>query len=86
MSAWPEAVYIIKKLQKNFDFEQDIKIYTQNLNTLNGRVNTLNDSVAAVAAQIRTKNSTIRAVKKNGAPDTSESYEKGTVWLVVDTV
>lgn len=47
MSAWPQAAWIVKKLQKNFDFSSEITYYTQNLNTLNGRVNALNSAIAA---------------------------------------
>ena len=47
MSAWPQAAWIVKKLQKNFDFSSEITYYTQQLNTLNGRVNALNSAIAA---------------------------------------
>jgi len=50
MSSWSEAVWVVKKLQKNFDFSSEITYYTQNLNTLNGRVNALNSTVIADAA------------------------------------
>ena len=99
MSAWPQAAWIVKKLQKNFDFSSEITYYTQNLNTLNGRVNTLNDVVAAdadtisglegeladVEQQINQMSSTIRAVSVNGLPQgyTTNDYSKGTIWLVL---
>ena len=47
MSNWPQAAWIVRKLQKNFDFSEQITYYTQNLNTLNGRVNSVNAAVAA---------------------------------------
>ena len=91
MSVWPEAVWIVKKLQKNFDFSEQIEYYTRNLNTLNGRVNDLNTTVAELnttleqkQAQIDLTASVIRATKKNnGMPNTSDSYTKGTLWLVL---
>ena len=91
MSAWPEAAWIVKKLQKNFDFSEQIEYYTRNLNTLNGRVNDLNTIVTGFntileqkQAQIDLTASMIRATKTNsGMPNTTDNYTKGTLWLVL---
>lgn len=99
MSAWPQAAWIVKKLQKNFDFSSEITYYTQNLNTLNGRVNALNSAIAAdevvmealednldiIEQQIDKMASVIRAKSQSGVPEgTSPSdYAKGTLWLVL---
>ena len=99
MSAWPQAAWIVKKLQKNFDFSEQITYYTQNLNTLNGRVNSLNDAVAtdatvisglsdeltAIEQQINQMASTIRARNSGGVPQgySSSDYSKGTIWLIL---
>lgn len=91
MSAWPEAAWIVKKLQKNFDFGEQINYYTRNLNTLNDRVNGLNTSVVNLSQnlqqtkeQIDLSASVIKATKKNdGSPASTVSYTKGTLWLVL---
>lgn len=99
MSSWSQAVWVVKKLQKNFDFNQQINYYVQNLNTLNGRVNALNDRIVekessinnfntnlqSAKAEINTVNSTIRATSKNNSPNgyNNEQYAKGTIWLVL---
>jgi len=46
MSSWPEAVWIVKKIQKNFDFSSELNYYTMQLNELNTRVNNLIDRVS----------------------------------------
>ena len=46
MSSWPEAVWIVKKIQKNFDFSSELNYYTVQLNELNTRVNNLIDRVS----------------------------------------
>lgn len=84
MSAWPEAAWIVKKLQKNFDFSEQITYYTQNLTALNNRVNELNDTIENdediisalntrienMKQQTQSMNSTIRARKDgNNLPE-----------------
>lgn len=91
MSAWPEAAWIVKKLQKNFDFSEQITYYTRDLNSLRTEVNNLNISVENLnnslqqkKAQIDLSASVIRATKNNtGLPNTSDNYTKGTLWLVL---
>ncbi len=91
MSAWPEAVWIVKKLQKNFDFSEQITYYTRDLNELNTMVNGLNASVINLNNSLQQKEeqidlsaSVIRATKDSaGLPNTSDNYTKGTLWLVL---
>lgn len=99
MSVWPQAVWIVKKLQKNFDFSKQINNYTFGLNTLNATVNTLNNRVATdeakinnfdnqinqVKSQLLTRAVTIVATKKSSGnePDTTKEYNDGAIWLVV---
>lgn len=42
MSAWPQAIWLAKRLQKNFDFSGSINAYVAGLNNLNQTVNNLN--------------------------------------------
>lgn len=99
MSAWSQAVWIVKKLQKNFDFSKQINSYTFGLNTLNATVNTLNDRVATDEANINNFNNQITQVKNQilnravtlvatkkssgNEPDTTKSYDDGAIWLVI---
>lgn len=98
MSAWPEAVWIVKKLQKNFDFDQQIREYQSALIATNTTVNALNDRVSGDQARLATDEQTltnltstltsraitIRATKKSsGGPNTTQSFGKGTIWFVV---
>lgn len=92
MSAWPEAVWIVRKLQANFDFEEEINNYTIRLNSLNEKVNNLNDRVAndqlsaqATRTELLNRVVTIRAKKASSGnvPDTSQSYSKGAIWIVI---
>ena len=94
MSSWSEAVWVVKKLQKNFDFQQDIKLYTQDLNDLNKRVNTLKDTVTtdevaldSLRIELDNKVVTIRdTIGNNGLPSStpSESYGEGAIWFIVN--
>lgn len=45
MSAWPQAIWLAKRLQKNFDFSGSINSYIVGLNNLNQTVNTLNGTL-----------------------------------------
>lgn len=88
MSSWPQAVWIVKKLQKNFDFGEQITYYTQNLNTLNDRIINLNSNLTDLENNIQ-KDLSLRASafvasKVNDNPDISQdiTYSKGTIWFV----
>ena len=80
MSAWSQAVWIVKQLQANFDFTQEISNYIGNLNTLNGRVNELNNTVQ------ETKNNLLsRALVITGATKpTGEEFLKDTIFLKIE--
>lgn len=64
MSAWPQAAWIVKKLQKNFDFSEQITYYTQNLTALNNRVNNLNDIIQNNQDTISILNQRIENIKQ----------------------
>lgn len=55
MSAWPEAVWIVKHIQDNFDFEYAITDYTDKLNSINSTVNSLSDRVQILNDTVVTK-------------------------------
>lgn len=80
MSAWSQAVWIVKKLENKINFQTDVDTYTAALNTLNGRVNELNNRVN----QAQVKSITIIA-KDNGnnMPNTTQSYGENAIWLVI---
>ncbi len=92
MSAWPEAVWIVKKLQSNFNFTSQLNRYTDQLNALNSRINGLIDKVSldennleSTRAILQNKMVTFFAESNNGIPTGSnlpDSFEKGTIWLV----
>ena len=91
MSSWPQAVWIVKKLQKNFDFSEQITYYTQNLNTLNDRIINLNsnlvgleDSLSDSQEDLSLRASAFIAKKKNdGTPNKQNIiYSKGTIWFI----
>lgn len=81
MSAWSQAVWIVKKLQSNFDFSQGLEVYTSNINSLNTRVNELNERIK----QSPTRVITIVAARQGNTdtPDTDKQYKDGAIWLVV---
>ena len=58
MSAWSQAVWIVRKLDERFDFQQTIANYTGQLNTLNGKINDLiddfNDTQDEIAESVST--------------------------------
>ena len=43
MSNWPEAVWIVTQLQKNFDFSSEITIYTNKLDSTNLETSEIHD-------------------------------------------
>lgn len=94
MSAWPEAVWIVKKLQSNFNFTSQLSRYTDQLNALNSRINGLIDRVSldennleSTRASLQNKVVTFFADSSNGIPTGSnlpDSFGKGTIWLVTE--
>ena len=94
MSAWPEAVWIVKNIQKNFDFSTELNYYTTQLNSLNSRINNLIDRVAAdennlneTAAALEGRTVTFFSEPSTENPNIPENlptdYGKGTIWLVL---
>ncbi len=88
MSVWPEAVWIVKKLQKNFDIITEINYYNQNLNDTNKRINGMIDKLN----DIETKNTTLLKENiftflslkdgNNQPLNPPSMYGNGTIWLV----
>ena len=85
MSAWPQAVWIVKKLQKNFDFTDTVNYYTVQLNTLNGRINNLIDRVENDERELTSRVVTFfsTANSDNTPSNPPSDYGKGTIWLVL---
>lgn len=91
MSSWPEAVWIVKKIQKNFDFSSELNYYTMQLNELNTRVNNLIDRVSTdennliqLTATLEGKTTTFFSEANGNVPKNLPSnYGKGTIWLVL---
>lgn len=91
MSAWPQAVWIVKRLQKNFNFTSQLDSYRMQLNNSNLQINNLIDRVAEdenrfnqVINNLESRTVTfVSTATNNGSPSTPPSfYEKGTIWLV----
>lgn len=92
MSAWPEAVWIVKNIQKNFDFNNELNVYTTQLNSLNTRINNLIDRITTdennlsqTAATLEGRTVTFASqANEQGTPvDLPTNYGKGTIWLVL---
>lgn len=84
MSNWSEAVWIVRKLQKNFDFTQEISNYENKLYDLNIRINNLIDRVEQDENNLNNKVVTFISTETNGIPDTPPtSYGKGAIWLII---
>ena len=88
MSAWPEAVWIVKQLQQNFDFEAEIGIYTQNLQECRNIINNLNDRIIQdennleeLTSKLRDRALTIAAPNQESI---TESYDKYTIWFITN--
>lgn len=92
MSAWSEAVWVVKKLQKSMNFSQQIITYTNNLNNLNQRVNDLNQNIGEKQQRIENltniieeKNTAIMATKKinSNTPDTTKEPYDNAIWFIL---
>lgn len=84
MSAWPQAVWIVRRLEDKISFQINVDAYTEKLNTLNGRVNQLNTRVS----QAQMKSITIIAEDDNNNPNhpkdiQSSSYGENAIWLII---
>ena len=83
MNAWPQAVWIVKKLQANFNFNDELNYYTQQLNGLNSRINNLIDRVQADENELIGKTTTFVSKSINNTPENLPvNYGEGTIWLV----
>ncbi len=76
MSAWSQAVWIVKQLQANFDFSKEIAEYVNNLNALNVRINALNDEVQTTKRDLLSRNLVIASPNRPQG-----SIEKDTIWF-----
>lgn len=87
MSAWPEAVWIVKRLQEDFDLNGQIQNYLNKLNELNGSVNILTNNFNSLENTLTNRAVTIRAAKKTGenTPNISsnETFGKGAIWFII---
>lgn len=96
MSAWPEAVWIVKQLKKYFNINDLMNSYTIQLNDVRARMNTaignLNtDQAKLEAAKVELKNKiyTIAAKSANSSntkPENIEQsdYNRDTIWFVLE--
>lgn len=92
MSAWPEAVWIVKNIQKNFDFNNELNVYTAQLNSLNTRINNLIDRITTDENNLSQTTATLEGRTVTFASQANEqgtpvelpiNYGKGTIWLVL---
>lgn len=81
MSAWSEAVWIVKRLEKNFNFGVQISQYVGALNQVNTEINNLK----TILDDINDTTVTIAAKKKinEEEPDTNIPAIEGAVWFVL---
>ena len=91
MSNWPQAVWIVKKLQKNFDFSQEINNFMTELNKLNTKLSNDEIIMAGLEGKLETEKTVINQryttfidqANTNVTPKTYTSgFSKGTIWLV----
>lgn len=84
MSAWPEAAWIVNKLQKNFDVSAQIVSFNNSINGLNGQINTVGDNLETFINNIDTtvlSNQVITIASVN-QPSTS-NVKNGAIWFKV---
>lgn len=79
MSTWPQAVWIVNSLQKNFDFTGDLKTYVKDLQNVNSQVNTL---TATVYQNLLQKKMSFFAVDSEGSPQGVEEFGKDSIWFI----
>lgn len=83
MSSWSEAVWVVRKLQKNFDFSQEITKYETKLYNLDVRINNLIDRVEQDENDLKGMIVTFISTKTNGLPTNPPPYlKKGAIWFV----
>lgn len=86
MSSWPQAVWIVKKIQKNFDFTQAINDYENKLYNLDRKVDGLIDRVSTdenlYSDRVTTFVSTESTVNRGIPANPPSNLGKGAIWLV----
>lgn len=90
MSAWPQAVWIVRRLQKKIDFPQLLNSYTGFLNNLNDSVNHLYtnlENTEQAIDNLQVSVVTISDTKTNNTPtnNSSGNFTTGTIWLIEDS-
>lgn len=88
MSAWSQAVWIVKKIEKNLNISEQISNYITNLNSLNTSVNNLIDEVDTTKTNLQNRAVTILAQgvatpNNTFIPDTERPYGQGAIWLIL---
>lgn len=96
MSAWPEAVWIVKQLRKYFNINDLMANYTVQLNDVRTRMNTVignlnTDQAKLDAAKIELRNKiytvAARSVDNNNTkPEgvAQSDYNRDTIWFILN--
>lgn len=91
MSNWPEAVWVVKKLEKYFNFDDDINNYRNQLNGIIPQINELNSKAEALSSSLEEKESYLDTLAssfistKNSSSTPSDitiEPTKGTIWFI----
>ena len=78
MSAWPEAVWIVQQMQKQFQASGKIDYYQQSINSLNKDLNDLKSDFDKSKNSLDTLQNTIVPIVAYEMPP----YRQGTIWFV----
>lgn len=84
MSAWPQAVWIVKKINARLDVSTQIEGYVNLLNQMNGRINTAEANLNAAILFLEGKTTTFISEKNhyNLPTNPPSNYGNGTLWLI----
>ncbi len=84
MSAWPQAVWIVKKLQENFDTSAEIQNFNTNINNLNTRVNGVTQAFNQLQNTVDTSflSGQVVTIASVSTPSTS-NVKNGAIWFHV---
>lgn len=84
MSAWPEAAWIVNKLQKNFDVAAQINSFNNAINNLNGQVNGIGQNLEDLADSIDTTflSNQVVTIASVTTP-TNSNIKNGAIWFHV---
>lgn len=87
MSNWPQAVWIVRKLQKNFDFDAKFNSYTSQFNNnatmINGYIAQTKTNVDTLKNKVMTFAST-KDGNNNTPADPPSNFGNGTVWFILE--